>query len=132
MRRLVVAAAALGALLVGLAALGCAGEAPASGQSSSGADRGAQLVRAGAAHYRASCAVCHGREGQGLTGLGTRLAGNDFVKTQSDQALLEFLVRGRSPRDPASRTGQMMPPRGGNPALAEDDLRAIVAFLREL
>jgi disulfide bond formation protein DsbB len=46
--------------------------------------------------------------------------------------LILFVTKGRDPSDPLSTTGVQMPPRGGNPALTDQDLADIVAYVRTL
>ena len=46
--------------------------------------------------------------------------------------LVAFVKQGRSTDDPANTTGVAMPPKGGNPALQEAQIRGIVAYLRSL
>lgn len=82
--------------------------------------------------YLASCSACHGQRGEGMTGLGTPLAGSSFLQSKSDSALATFIKTGRSPWDPDSQTGMDMPARGGNPALSDDDLALIIAYLRAM
>ncbi len=53
--------------------------------------------------YLQSCALCHAADGSG-----------------------------RTPGDPDNESGMPMPPRGGDPRLTDDDLAAIVVFLRTL
>ena len=89
-------------------------------------------VAVGAAHYQSTCAVCHGRDAGGLRGLGSPLVGGSFVGSHSDEEVVAFVVSGRSRQDPANSTGLPMPPRGGNPRLDDEDLGAIVAYLRFL
>ncbi|WP_448601203.1 hypothetical protein [Thermoflexus hugenholtzii] len=43
---------------------------------------------------------------------------------------MEFIKKGRPATDPANTTGVDMPPKGGNPALTDQDLADIIAFLR--
>lgn len=78
------------------------------------------------------CIACHGPGGVGIAGNGKALANNQFVQSQDDDALLEFILRGRDPGDPANTTGVGMPAKGGNPALSEDDLLDIICYLRTL
>ena len=42
------------------------------------------------------------------------------------------LKTGRSTSDPANTTGVDMPPKGGNPALTDQDLLDIIAYIRTL
>jgi disulfide bond formation protein DsbB len=64
--------------------------------------------------------------------LGKDLTASEFVKTNSDEALVKFLAQGRPSSDPANTTKVDMPPRGGNPALKDADLLNIAAYLRSL
>jgi disulfide bond formation protein DsbB len=50
----------------------------------------------------------------------------------NDQDLLTFIKTGRPIWDTLNTTGVDMPARGGNPTLTDDDLLAIVAYLRSL
>ena len=46
--------------------------------------------------------------------------------------MLEFVKVGRPTGDPLNTTGVDMPPKGGNPALSEEDLYDIVAYIRAI
>jgi hypothetical protein len=63
---------------------------------------------------------------------GANLRESKFIAEQSDAQLLAFLRQGRTPADPTSRMGMLMPPRGGNRTLDDPALSDIVAFLREI
>jgi disulfide bond formation protein DsbB len=89
------------------------------------AERGKEL-------YLSTCVACHGPEAKGVPGLGQNLTTSAFVRQQTDEQLVEFIKRGRMATDPANVTGMPMPPKGGNPALTDQDLMDIVAFLRTL
>lgn len=82
--------------------------------------------------YLRTCATCHGAKGEGMARLGNRLRGSDFIRTRSDEEMIEFLKVGRPPSDPENESGMPMPPRGGDPRLTDEDLRDIVTFLRSL
>ena len=82
--------------------------------------------------YMGSCSSCHGQRGQGMPHQGVNLRVSSFIARRGDDDLLTFLKRGRVPGDPDSVQGLLMPPRGGNPALDDAALQAIVAFLRQL
>jgi cytochrome c5 len=62
--------------------------------------------------------------------LGKNLIESTFVHGLSDEELLQFIITGRDPTDPANTTGIPMPSRGGNPSLTDDQLRSVIAFLR--
>ena len=79
-----------------------------------------------------ACAACHGMEGQGVQGLGKELIDNAFIAGMSDEEVVEFLKIGRPASHELNTTGVDMPPKGGNPALSDDDLYDIVAFMRAL
>jgi len=96
-----------------------------SGKSSADASQGRES-------YMATCALCHGAEGEGKSRLGKALQDNSFVGSLSDEELVEFLKAGRPSWDPANERGIDMPPKGGNPALTDEDLMEIVAYLRTL
>lgn len=92
----------------------------------------AAYIASGNALFHSSCVACHGKGGVGMPGNGKALVGNAFVQSLDDEQLLAFLQRGRTPSDPMSTTGIQMPPKGGNPALSEDDLLDIISYLRTL
>jgi cytochrome c oxidase subunit 3 len=82
--------------------------------------------------FRGTCASCHGPGGQGMPGLGKDMRNSAFIAEREDMALVDFLKVGRMPTDPSNSTGKLMPPRGGNTALSDQDLMDIVAFVRQI
>jgi disulfide bond formation protein DsbB len=120
---LVVAAA----LLVGLVA-GCGN----GGKESGGTKLNGDPVK-GQVAFESTCISCHGNDGQGLPGSGKNLVKkSDWMKKQDDAALLAFVKTGRPTTDPLNTTQVDMPPRGGNPALTDEDLTNIIAYVRSL
>jgi disulfide bond formation protein DsbB len=116
---------ALAALLaVSLAACGGGGDGGA-GQVAGDAANGQTL-------FAGTCASCHGPDAKGITGLGKDLTTSTFVAEKTDQELIDFIKIGRPTGDPLNTTGVDMPPRGGNPALTDDDLADIVAYIRSI
>jgi len=91
----------------------------------------ADIVSQGASHF-ILCAACHGADGAGLPGLGKSLISSEFVDLATDGDLLMFIQEGRPVWDTENTTGIPMPPRGGNPTLTDDDILAIIAYLRTL
>jgi disulfide bond formation protein DsbB len=89
-------------------------------------------VAMGARLYAMSCVSCHGADGKGLPKLGKDLRDSAFVMGLDDDELITFLAKGRPTSDPLNTTKVDMPPRGGNPALNEDRLFQVVAYLRWL
>lgn len=78
------------------------------------------------------CSACHGPDGRGLPNLGKDLIASEFVHTLSDEELLTFIKTGRPIWDPLNTTGIDMPPKGGNPAMTDDDILAVIAYIRSL
>lgn len=109
------------------------GGSVASAAGGSAAGGGAIDLVAGEEAYLGTCAACHGDNGKGMPGLGKDLVTpSDWFKEQDDAALLAFLKQGRPSSDPLNTTKVDMPPRGGNPAFSEDDLKSIIAYLRSI
>ena len=105
---------------------------PSSGSLSGDKNRGADAAAFGQLLYSSNCTACHGSRGHGMPRQGANLRESKFIAEQNDEALVAFLKQGRTPADPSSRMGMLMPPRGGNRALDDAALVDIVAFLREL
>lgn len=89
------------------------------------AEKGKQL-------FTASCSACHGPNGEGVQGLGKDMQHSEFIAGLSDEELLAFIKTGRSISDPLNTTGVDMPPKGGNPALNDEQLMDIIAFMRSI
>lgn len=85
-----------------------------------------------AALFVSSCSACHGADGGGVEGLGKSLKDSVWAKGKSDDELLAFIKQGRPIWDAENTTGIDMPPKGGNPALSDDDLRLIIGHIRRL
>jgi len=82
--------------------------------------------------FAMNCVACHGPDGKGRPNLGKDLVHSDFVKKTKDTDLVMFLKRGRDTSDPLNTTKVPMPPKGGNPALQDPQLKDLVAFIRQL
>lgn len=87
---------------------------------------------AGQELFTGSCAACHGPAGEGMPGLGKDITTSEFVAGLTDQELVEFIKVGRDPSDPLNTTGVGMPAKGGNPALSDEKLYDIAAYIRAL
>lgn len=92
----------------------------------------AAYIASGSRIYATSCIACHGPSGKGMPGNGKPLAGSAMLAAMDDEQLLAFIMRGRDAGDPENTTGIIMPPKGGNPALSEDDILDIISYLRSL
>jgi mono/diheme cytochrome c family protein len=92
----------------------------------------AGYIASGDRLFHSLCIACHGKAGVGIQGNGKALAKNAFIQSLDDDSLLAFVKQGRAPTDPKNTTGIQMPPKGGNPALSDDDILDIIAYLRTL
>lgn len=86
----------------------------------------------GKALFASTCAVCHGPEGKGVQGLGKDMTTSTFIAGLSDDEMLAFVKTGRPISDPLNTTKVDMPPKGGNPALTDEQLKDIIAFIRTI
>lgn len=80
--------------------------------------------------YIATCFACHGMDARGIPGLGKDLIVSEFMDGLTDEELVDFIIAGRQPWEPGNTTGVSMPPRGGNPMVTDDQIMAVVAYLR--
>lgn len=90
------------------------------------------VVADGQQLYSGSCTGCHGGDARGIPGIGKDLVESDFMDGLSDEELVQFIIEGRGPFDEGNTTGIMMPALGGNPSLDDEDVLAIVSYLRTL
>ena len=86
----------------------------------------------GKTYYDQTCAACHGMNGKGLPKLGKDLTTSTFIAEKTDAQLLAFVKKGRLPSDPLNTTGVAMPPKGGNPALTDQQLMDIISYIRQI
>jgi disulfide bond formation protein DsbB len=80
--------------------------------------------------YREACAACHGPDAAGVANLGNSLVASEIVLELPDAEVLAFIRQGVDLADPRNTSGLVMPPSGGRPDLSDDDMLAILAFLR--
>lgn len=119
----------LGLALLGLLLAACGGT-PAATTSAPSVPAGDAAK--GKTVFEGTCSACHGPDAKGIAGLGKDLTTSQFAKGLSDADLVAFIKTGRTTSDPANTTGVDMPPKGGNPALTDQDLSDVVAYLRTL
>lgn len=126
-------------LLMGMVLAGCGGDGDTNGENTAveepAEEEAGEIAgdpEAGKTHYDSVCVACHGTDATGLPNLGKDLTNSEFTQGLTDEELVEFIKMGRSVSDPANTTGVDMPPKGGNPALSDQDLYDIVAYLRTL
>lgn len=92
----------------------------------------AESFTRGRSLFAVSCVACHTPDGGAIENLGKDIVHSEFTAGSSDKELLTFLKLGRNPGDPLNTTGVGMPPKGGNPALGEDDLKDLISYIRGL
>lgn len=124
--RLLVLFAAL--VVVALALSACGGGAASAPPASTAKGDAAK----GKTVFASTCSACHGADAKGLPGLGKDLTTSAWVKSETDDQLLAFLKVGRPASDPLNTTKVDMPPKGGNPALTDQDLNNVIAYIRTL
>lgn len=74
------------------------------------------------------CLACHGPDAKG--GVGPNLTDQQWLHGDgSYEALVKLITTGVQPKD--SKTGQMMPPKGGS-AISEADVKAVAAYVWSL
>jgi disulfide bond formation protein DsbB len=115
-------------LVIGLALAACGGSGASGDQPTYSAD----LIAEGQTYYQQTCSACHGPEGLGIDNLGKNIVTSEFVRDQSDAELMTYVKTGRAVDDPLNTTGIAMPPKGGNPALTDDQIDAIIAYMRSI
>ena len=89
-------------------------------------------VENGKVKFAGTCVSCHGPDAKGVPGLGKDLTTSEFLIDLSDPEAALFLTKGRPANDPLNTNKVDMPPKGGNPALTDQDLVDIVAYIRTL
>jgi len=92
----------------------------------------AEWIASGDKIFHTLCVACHGKGGVGIQGNGKALVDNAFIRSLDDDGLLAFIRQGRAPSDPKNTTGIQMPPKGGNPAMSDDDILDVISYLRSL
>lgn len=87
----------------------------------------ALAVDTGQAVYQGTCIACHGAGGEGaLPGVSDLTESNGSL-SKPDEQLKRNIINGFSnPDSPLS-----MPPKGGDPSLSEDDIDAVIRYMRE-
>lgn len=77
--------------------------------------------------YNQTCVACHSANGKGAVPGAPDFTAPGSPLSKADDLLLRHMIEGfQSPGSPMA-----MPARGGNPALTDTDLAALLAYLRE-
>jgi disulfide bond formation protein DsbB len=90
----------------------------------------AATAQEGAQLYLATCASCHGVEAEGIANLGPALVDSAVVDNPDDTAALAYIRAGVDLDNPDNKTGLVMPPSGGRPDLTDQEMLAIIHYLR--
>jgi len=81
----------------------------------------------GESTYQSSCVACHGADGAGVLPGVPDLTSTDGPLALADAVLVKRIAEGfQSPGSPMA-----MPPRGGNPGLSDEDIKAVVRYMRQ-
>ena len=81
----------------------------------------------GAAIFNGTCIACHGSDGSGNIPGVPDLTGRKGLLSQADAVLLKRMKNGF--QSPGS--AMAMPPRGGDPALTDADLKSVLKYMRK-
>lgn len=88
---------------------------------------GAQAASHGKAVYERTCIACHGKDGRGALPGVAPLGGKGGRLAKPDPVLIKNMIEGvRSPGSPMA-----MPPKGGDPSLTEQDIAAVLQYMRQ-
>ncbi len=82
--------------------------------------------------FIAMCSACHGASGEGMDGLGKPFTTSEFIQDSTDKEIITLVKMGRPIWDAANTTGVDMPPKGGNPAMSDNDLDNIITYIRSI
>ena len=82
--------------------------------------------------FSKTCITCHGPSGQGMPNLAPSLVGSAFIKAADNSMVSQVIRLGRALGDPSNKSGKVMPARGCNPFLTDEDIAHLVAFVRSI
>lgn len=88
---------------------------------------GVHAAPSGKEIYEGTCIACHGANGKGaLPGVPNLTSPKGPLKGADELAIRRMRDGYQTPGSPMA-----MPPKGGNPALTDDDLKAVLAYMRK-
>lgn len=93
---------------------------------------GTTPAQKGKQFFDQTCVNCHGMNGQGVAHLGADLQTSKLVATSSDNRLVALIEDGVPANAPINKSHIAMPPKGANVSLTTQDIREIVAYIRQL
>ncbi len=86
-----------------------------------------ELTISGKVIYQQSCVACHGADGAGAFPGVPDLTEVNGSLAKPDITLIKNITDGyQSPGSPMA-----MPPKGGSPSLTDDDIKAVLGYMRE-
>lgn len=87
---------------------------------------GSEILEKGKAIYMSTCFACHGIDGKGLVPGTPNLRGKKSPLRQENAVLKERIINGYQSKG----SPMAMPPRGGNPKLSEQEIDAVIAYMK--
>lgn len=87
---------------------------------------GEALLENGEAVYMGTCFACHGLDGKGLVPGTPNLRGKKSPLKQEDAILKERIINGYQSKG----SPMAMPPLGGNPGLTDEEVDAVIAYMK--
>ena len=87
-------------------------------------------MESGESLYSQNCASCHGENGEGQDGLGTALKDSPYFSSMTDIEIKSLIRSGRAAGAPDNRTGLAMPGGGTASNLTEEQMEAIVDYIK--
>ena len=94
--------------------------------ATAGDNDNAAVVKAGKKLYSQTCIACHGANGKGALPGVSNFTTTDGPLAKSDAELTKSITEGLATPGAALS----MPAKGGIPSLSDDDIRALIAYLR--
>ena len=73
------------------------------------------------------CYACHGKAGEGLLGPTTKLANHDWIHSKGTYPEIVAYVKSGVTAE-QSKSGQMMPPRGGS-TITDEEVNQVAAYV---
>ena len=89
------------------------------------------LLEKGRAVYESACVGCHGPAGEGVASI-RPITDSALLRTGTDAELVQLVRAGRRVNDPHNVSGLAMPAGGGRAGLADEDILAVIAYMRLL
>lgn len=88
---------------------------------------GASAGPSGKEIYESTCIACHGADGKGALPGMSSLASAKGPLAAADELLIKRIRDGYQ----SANSPMAMPPKGGNPSLTDEDLKAVLSYIRK-